>query len=74
MKTPFVTPKAALILVQADPKEGWGVRLPGAAKSAFFLDRAQALSYAKAWASTNRPTTMRVSGVCGNFTHGWSFR
>jgi hypothetical protein len=74
METSVITPKVALVLVQADPKEGWSVRLPGVAKSAFFRDRARALSYAKAWASTNRPTTMRVSGVSGNFPHGWSFR
>lgn len=68
------TPKLSLVLVEPGPETGWGVLLPGAAKTEFFLDRAQALSYAKAWASANRPTTMRVSGAGGNFTHGWSFR
>ena len=52
----------------------WRVLLPGAAKSRLFLDRTLALSYAKDWASANRPSTMRVSGAGGNFTHGWSFR
>jgi hypothetical protein len=67
-------PKSALVLVQAGPECGWRVLLPGAAKSRFFLDRAPALSYAKAWAAANRPSAMHVSGAGGNFTHGWSFR
>jgi len=66
--------KLPLVLVQAGPEHGWRVLLPGTGKSRFFLDRALALSYAKAWASANRPTTMHVSGAGGNFTHGWSFR
>lgn len=67
-------PKFALVLVQAAPEHGWRVLLPGAVKSEVFLDRAPALSYAKAWAAANRPSTMHVSGAGGNFTHGWSFR
>lgn len=74
MEIPTSVPKLSHVLVQPGPATGWGVLLPGAAKSEFFLDRAQALSFAKAWASANRPTTMHVSGVGGNFTHGWSFR
>jgi hypothetical protein len=63
-----------LVLVHPGAEHGWHVLLPGAAESRYFIDRAPALSYAKAWASANRPTTMRVSGAGGNFTHGWSFR
>ena len=66
--------KLALVLVQASAEDGWRVLLPGAAKSRLFLDRTLALSYAKDWASANRPSAMRVSGAGGNFTHWWSFR
>jgi len=72
-QTAATAPESALVLVQAGPEHGWHVRLPGAAKSRFFLERAPALGYAKAWASANRPTTMRVSGAGGNFAHGWRF-
>lgn len=75
METSIQTPsKPTFVLVQAGRECGWHVVLPGVAESRFFLDRAPALSYAKAWASANRPTTMRVSGANGNFTHGWFFR
>ncbi|MCZ7563678.1 MAG: hypothetical protein M5U08_07580 [Burkholderiales bacterium] len=67
-------PKFALVLVQPGPTAGWGVLLPGAVVSELFRERAQALSFAKAWASAHRPATMHVSGVGGNFTHEWSFR
>jgi hypothetical protein len=67
-------PTIALILVQADAEDRWRVRLPGAGKSRQFVDRTGALSYAKAWASANRPSTMHVSGIGGNFTQAWSFR
>ena len=66
--------KSALVLVQASSEDGWRVLLPGAGKSQLFLDRTLALSYVKAWASANRPSTMHVSGAGGNFTHEWSFR
>ena len=74
METTENASKLGLVLVQAGAEHGWHVLLPGAVKSRYFDDRAPALSYAKAWASANRPTTMRVSGAGGNFTHGWSFR
>jgi len=66
--------KSALVLVQASTEDGWRVLLPGGGKSRLFLDRTLALSYAKDWASANRPSTMHVSGAGGNFTHEWSFR
>jgi len=67
-------PKLSRVLVRPGPTAGWGVLLPGAVASEPFLDRTQALSFAKAWASAHRPATMHVSGVGGNFTHEWSFR
>jgi len=63
-----------LVLVQAGAEHGWRVLLPGALESRYFLDRTLALSFAKAWASANRPSTMHVSAAGGNFSHEWSFR
>ena len=62
-----------LVLVQAGPESGWRVVLPGKVIPREFLNRTPALSYAKAWASANRPSKLRVSGV-GDFSHEWSFR
>lgn len=65
--------KLVLVLVQPGPESGWRVLLPGKTSPQQFLDRSPALNYAKAWASANRPSTMRVSGV-GDFLQEWSFR
>ena len=65
--------KLTLVLVQAGPESGWRVLLPGKVSPREFLNRTPALSYAKAWASANRPSMLRVSGV-GDFSHEWSFR
>lgn len=65
--------KLVLVLVQPGLESGWRVLLPGKASPQQFLDRTPALNYAKAWASANRPSTMRVSGV-GDFLQEWSFR
>ena len=65
--------KLVLVLVQPGPEFGWRVLLPGKASPQQFLDRTPALNYAKAWASTNRPSTIRVSGT-GDFLQEWSFR
>jgi len=65
--------KLVLVLVQPGPEFGWRVLLPGKASPQQFLNRTPALNYAKAWASANRPSTMRVSGV-GDFLQEWSFR
>jgi hypothetical protein len=65
--------KLALVVVQAGAESGWRVTVPGAVRPQQFLDRTPAISYAKAWASANRPSMMRVSGV-GDFSHEWSFR
>ncbi|MGB8435884.1 MAG: hypothetical protein WCE38_16640 [Burkholderiales bacterium] len=65
--------KLPLVLVQSDPEHGWRVLLPGVGKPQEFLNRAPALTYAKAWASAHRPSMMRVSGI-GTFSHEWSFR
>jgi hypothetical protein len=74
MEITATAPKPALVLVRAGSEHGWCVLLPGTGKSRLFLERSQALGYAKAWASANRPTTMHVSAAGGNFAHGWSFR
>lgn len=62
-----------LVLVQSGPEYGWRVLLPGVVEPEEFRNRTPALNFAKAWASANRPSMLRVSGV-GDFSHEWSFR
>jgi len=66
--------KHTLVLVQPGVQRRWEVLLEGYVKSPQFSDRCLALSYAKMWASVNRPSKIRVSNLAGNVEHEWEFR
>ena len=50
------------------------VALAGSGHSHFFADRSLALTYAKAWASANRPSKVCVNGAGEGLEHEWIFR